>query len=311
MKLNKCCCVIFGCLMVVLMAASLAEGGQTFLSNAGFELNTWGAGFADEWGVAPAGTVDYHNTEPNKAHSGSAFIIMTPGPDGWAVCWSAVDIPVARDTNYSIAAFIADANGGQSGQYPSGAAQFKLEWYANRGDPFESRLDTDYFYLALPKDGNYYPFSGQARNNSDANYVRIVLVVAQVGGQTPVFKFDDVTFERTSPLASPEFNGDRTVNFVDFAQFAKGYKKNLAVYDMDGDGSFGISDLALFTREWTRTIPDIPGYQFVWSDEFDGVEIDYSKWTHEVGDSWYNNEIQSYTARPDNSVVENGNLVIQ
>ena len=31
---------------------------------------------------------------------------------------------------------------------------------------------------------------------------------------------------------------------------------------------------------------------------------------HEVGDSWYNNEIQSYTARPYNSVVENGYLVI-
>jgi hypothetical protein len=309
-KPNKGLCVIFGCLMAGLMAAPLAWGGQTFLSNAGFEVNTWGAGFADEWGFAPNGTVSYHNPEPNKAHSGQAFITMTAGPEGYSVCWSSVDIPVTGDTNYTIAAFVADANGGQSGQNPTGAAQLKLEWYANRGDAYDLRLDTDYVYLTVPKDGNYYFFSGQVRNDSDANYVRVVLVASQVAGQNPVFKFDDITFARTDPLARPDFNGDRTVNFTDFAMLAEGYKKNIPQYDMDGDGSFGISDLAMFTHEWTRTIPELPSYQFVWSDEFDGSEIDYSKWTHEVGDSWYNNEIQSYTARPDNSVVENGNLVI-
>ena len=88
-----------------------------------------------------------------------------------------------------------------------------------------------------------------------------------------IFSFDDITFAKANPLAKPDFNGDRTVNFIDFAQLAQGYKKN-STYDMDGDGTFGLSDLALFTHEWTRTIPDIPGYQFVWSDEFDGVEID-------------------------------------
>jgi hypothetical protein len=307
---NKICCIIFGLLMNGFMAASLAEGGQTFVSNAGFEVRNVGTGFADEWWFAPSGAVGYHNPEPNKAHSGNAFISVTPGAEGWSVCWSTADIPVAGDTNYTIAAFIADANGGQSGLYPSGAAQFKLEWYANRGDPYDSRLDTDYVYLAVPKDGNYYPFSGQVRNDSEANFVRVVFVASQVAGQTPVFNIDDVTFERASPLARPDFNGDRTVNFVDFAQLAKGYGKSVAAYDMDGDGSFGISDLAIFTTDWARTIPDLSGYQFVWSDEFDGVEIDYSKWTHEVGDYWYNGEIQSYTARPYNSVIEKGNLVI-
>jgi hypothetical protein len=308
--MNKVCRIIFGWLMAGLAVASSAQGGQSLVSNAGFEVENAGAGFADEWWFGPSGAATYHNPEPNKAHSGNAFISITPGPEGWSVCWSTVDMPVAGDTNYTIAAFIADANGGQSGQYPSGAAQFKLEWYANRGDPYDSRLDTDYFYPAVPKDGNYYPFSGQARNDSDANFVKIVFAVFRVDGQTPVFNIDDVNFNRTVPLAKPDFNGDRTVNFVDFAQLARGYGRALPVYDMDGDGSFGVSDFALFATSWARTIPDLPGYHFVWSDEFDGIEIDYSKWTHEVGDSWYNNEIQSYTARPDNSVVENGNLVI-
>lgn len=302
--------IIFGCLIVGLAATSLAGYEGTLVSNAGFEVSNSATGFADEWWFAPSDVVTYHNAEPNNAHSGEAFISMMPGPEGWSVCWSNVDIPVAHDANYTIAAFVADADGGQVGQNPAGAANFKLEWYANRGDPYEHRIDTDVINLAVPKDGSYYYFSGQVYNDSDANFVRVVLVASEVSGQTPTFNFDDITFSRTNPLARPDFNGDRTVNFADFTHFARGYEQAIPAYDMDGDGSFTIGDLALFTVDWTRTIPDLPGYQFVWSDEFDGVEIDYSKWTHEVGDHWYNNEIQSYTARPYNSVVENGNLVI-
>ncbi len=283
---NKGRCVIFGCLMAGLAATSLAEGGPTLVSNPGFEVGNTETDFANEWWFAPSGVVTYHKPEPNKANNGEAFISMTSGPEGWSVCWSTVDVPVACDTNYTIAAFVADANGGQSGQNLAGTAQFKLEWYANRGDPYDQRLDTDYINLTVPKDGSYYYFSAQVCNDSDANFVKVVLVASQVAGQTPAFNFDDVTFARTNPLAQPDFNGDRTVNFIDFAHLAQGYGKAIPTYDMDGDGSFTISDLALFTTDWGRTIPDLPDYQFVWSDEFDGIKLDYSKWTHQVGDSW-------------------------
>jgi len=49
----------------------------------------------------------------------------------------------------------------------------------------------------------------------------------------------------------------------------------------------------------------------VWSDEFnENGALDSSKWVHEVGDSWFNNEVQSYTSRLDNSKVEDGKLKI-
>jgi beta-glucanase (GH16 family) len=52
--------------------------------------------------------------------------------------------------------------------------------------------------------------------------------------------------------------------------------------------------------------------QLVWSDEFEGSQIDLSKWQHEVNDNGGgNNELQYYTAEPENAYLENGNLIIQ
>ena len=56
-------------------------------------------------------------------------------------------------------------------------------------------------------------------------------------------------------------------------------------------------------------------YTLIWNDEFDGNgAIDSSKWFHQTqlpnGYSWYNNEIQHYTDRLDNSYVSDGTLKI-
>lgn len=56
-------------------------------------------------------------------------------------------------------------------------------------------------------------------------------------------------------------------------------------------------------------------YQLIWFDEFntDGA-IDTSKWFAQTqlpaGGNWYNGEVQHYTSRIDNSIVENGYLKI-
>ncbi len=52
-------------------------------------------------------------------------------------------------------------------------------------------------------------------------------------------------------------------------------------------------------------------YGLVWSDEFNGSSIDTTKWSYELGGGgWGNSELESYTARPENSYVSNGNLYI-
>jgi len=56
-------------------------------------------------------------------------------------------------------------------------------------------------------------------------------------------------------------------------------------------------------------------WSLVWSDEFNGpngAAVDAAKWTAEVGGSgWGNNELESYTARPENAFQSDGSLVIK
>jgi beta-glucanase (GH16 family) len=57
------------------------------------------------------------------------------------------------------------------------------------------------------------------------------------------------------------------------------------------------------------------GWKLVWSDEFNGPPgsaVDSSKWvTESGGNGWGNQELEYYTARPENASQQDGNLVIK
>ena len=60
------------------------------------------------------------------------------------------------------------------------------------------------------------------------------------------------------------------------------------------------------------------GWKAVWSDEFDGKDIDPKKWDFDLGNrlpggqpGWGNGELQSYTSRPENARVAGGMLRIR
>lgn len=58
------------------------------------------------------------------------------------------------------------------------------------------------------------------------------------------------------------------------------------------------------------------GYKRVWSDEYEGSEIDMSSYNFELGDGcpnlcgWGNNELQLYSSEPKNVRQENGKLIL-
>ena len=62
----------------------------------------------------------------------------------------------------------------------------------------------------------------------------------------------------------------------------------------------------------TTPTPDIEGYKLLWSDEFDGTELNLDNWTREVREvGWTNNELQEYRDSEENVFVKDGNLVLK
>ena len=50
--------------------------------------------------------------------------------------------------------------------------------------------------------------------------------------------------------------------------------------------------------------------ELAWSDEFNDTSLDATKWTPEVKDVWFNNELEATTSRRENVTVTGGNLNI-
>jgi beta-glucanase (GH16 family) len=73
-----------------------------------------------------------------------------------------------------------------------------------------------------------------------------------------------------------------------------------------------LASLASLRAQAPPAVPE--GWTLTWSDEFDapdGTPPDPSKWVHDLGGGgWGNEELQTYTSRPENAVIRHGQLVI-
>src|SRR6185295_19052419 len=60
-----------------------------------------------------------------------------------------------------------------------------------------------------------------------------------------------------------------------------------------------------------------PGLTLAWSDEFNGASLDAAAWVNESGDGcpnlcgWGNNELEYYTAPPNNLFFQDGKMIIE
>ena len=70
--------------------------------------------------------------------------------------------------------------------------------------------------------------------------------------------------------------------------------------------------VALCSAVVSTTCPSVKAQQIVWSDEFNGSEIDRQIWTHDVGGHGFGNgQLEYNTARRENSYVQDGHLVLE
>src|ERR1051326_8152195 len=63
-----------------------------------------------------------------------------------------------------------------------------------------------------------------------------------------------------------------------------------------------------FAERAPAQIPDLPGWQLFWHDEFDGNSLNTTNWTALDRQDSFNNEKQYY--RPEQVTIANGNLQI-
>lgn len=74
-----------------------------------------------------------------------------------------------------------------------------------------------------------------------------------------------------------------------------------------------IATMGEYTATCIVTVPE-RNYELVWSDEFEGSNLNMDNWTYEIGTGswgWGNNEAQYYTDRPENIRLEDGYLIIE
>jgi beta-glucanase (GH16 family) len=62
----------------------------------------------------------------------------------------------------------------------------------------------------------------------------------------------------------------------------------------------------------STNVPELPGWELLWHDEFDDDAINRENWTFDLGGGgWGNGEAEYYTDRPENAHIEDGMLVIE
>lgn len=84
--------------------------------------------------------------------------------------------------------------------------------------------------------------------------------------------------------------------------------KYLGVYEVDRNKQIVRFKQIVLSASQIRS----EAWTMVWNDEFDGAQIDQSKWNFVQGGGGYgNNELQNYTNRTDNARLEDGQLVIE
>lgn len=160
-------------------------------------------------------------------------------------------------------------------------------------------------------------------NFEEAGRYRIEVTGTPVGSDTSVVWMEDYydnpdgrTYDVTGKMTnSPSF--DIQSYTVEGTPFNQGLHK-MKVY-VSG-GTVDIDNVIFTLMKPHKASPEIltqtyegNEWELVWSDEFDGTEIDQSKWTFDFGDwGWGNNELQYYTDnRTENARIEDGALVIE
>jgi beta-glucanase (GH16 family) len=187
----------------------------------------------------------------------------------------------------------------------------KIEYYSDLAHNNQVGIDTWSSYDLTVS--NTYTFVGTIP--AGAVYVTPVIATDGVGTSITIDNVSLTGLAEVLPVINdPDYNDDDKVNLIDLSYLASVWQQTSSTYNLAGEEFIDLKDLQAFAAAWLRTSP-YPGYNLVWSDEFNGTSIDTSVWTPETWGGAGQGELQQYTNNTTpgtgNSWVEDGNLIIQ
>ena len=133
----------------------------------------------------------------------------------------------------------------------------------------------------------------------------------QALNQTLVFRAGETSKKVTVVIVADDIKEG-----VDEFQVQLSDAVNCNIFDGIGLGVINNDDTKIPVSDVGYSTPNnYPGKTLVWSDEFNGTELNLNEWSYDVGDGcpncgWGNNELQYYT-RGDNLSFSGGKMIIE
>ncbi len=290
----------------IILSLSVSVFAQNILVNGDFESGavkgSFANGYPDGWtGWNQNG---WHHSDPGYRRDGYGIAIW----DNDTGCIQVVNasegeqFDISGEMIYHATEVLVNKN-----------AILKIEFW-DGPHPAGSKLDENQVGALTPihSAATWYTFSDTVTAPVGTTEARIICQTISTGGtSTGKAYWDNIVLESEHRINSPDYDNNLRVDLLDFLNLAREWNQTSSTYNLAGTNTIDLEDLAVFFSAWSPSADPYPGYDLVWSDEFDGTSIDTTNWNFETGGNWYNNEIQYYTSRPENARVENGNLVIE
>lgn len=289
-----------------LLGLTVLVQGQNLLTNGNFETGLVKGHFAngypdgwDGWGIN-----GWHHADPGYRHDNYGIAIWD-NDTGLAQTFSilpGMQLTVSGQMIYHTEEILTNKK-----------ALLKIEFW-NGPVSSGTKLSESVIGMLTGSDtaGRWYSFEQSLNVPPSANHARTLCFTAATGSPSNGKAYwDNLSVDDGQVLNLPDYNTDQIVNCIDFSQLARSWLADSPLSNLSGQNFIDLEDLLVLTDRWLYTFPQYPGYQLVWSDEFDGPAIDTNIWNWETGaGGWGNNERQYYTSHPENSYIENGCLVI-
>ena len=286
--------------VICLCVSAMAD---TVIENGGFEVGPFNGNLANGYptGWLGWGTNGWH-------HADTGYKIGAYGMAIWANdtgLYQSIDVAegqtmaVSGKMIYSASEILVNKN-----------AVIEVEFWSSSALLSEVQVGT-----LTPSDtaATWYTYSDTLTVPSGATEARLLIFTAAAANGISTGKafWDDLVVGMGSTINEPDLNGDDKINMADLALLSSAWGTESSNYNLSGENDIELEDVVAMAGEWLDELPTYPGYKLLWSDEFNGTQIDSAVWSHEIGDNgWGNNEWEYYTNSSENSYVDNGSLVI-